>query len=373
MKAYNSLHSLALTATRLLRNQLIKKHPIFQGCATCPDRLPSLRDRLGNLPIPSFPVDVVYTWVDGTDTKLASKREAYLPPQEKRLEESQGNSLYRDNEELRYSLRSLEAYAPWVRRVFIVTDGQVPSWLNTGHKKICIVDHKEFIPNQYLPTFNSRVIEAHLQRIPGLAEHYIYFNDDFFLSSQCTPGDFFTPNGLPFLFTDWRLIRLQGYLRADSPHSCSFHNVRDYLKKYGINPVPYIITAHAPYPQTIQNATDAYTFYEESILAFSQNKFRTTKDMAFNCHAAALWAYAQKRAVPCDTPYYYINAKRFDRYTYYETMLHEKDTGTLPLFLCLNDVGEVTLAHTWRKDMTDFLENFFPQVSTFEHYNIDNS
>lgn len=359
----------------LLRNYLIKAHPLFPGCAACPDKFLPLRQRLPEALRPNFPVDVVYTWVDGADAQWAAKRANYLPALEAHRAINQMQAHYRDNQELRYSLRSLEQYAPWVRHIFIVTDAQKPSWLDTAHPKITVVDHREIIPTEYLPTFNSHVIEAYLYRISGLAEHYLYCNDDFFLSSPCTVGDFFTSNGLPYIFTDWRQFRQQGYLQADTPHSCSYHNSRAWLTKYnagnGNNNIsaPEVISAHVPYPQTLSNAKAAYAVYKEAVTRFSANKFRTNNEMAFYCHAIPLWAYAAKRAVPCDAPYYYINTKRFDRRTYYEALLREKGTATLPLFFCLNDVGEVGKVlkkHSWQKDMADFLEAFFPEPSAFE-------
>ena len=154
----------------LLRDALITGLPLFNGCAACPDRSASWRERRSRLPVPDFPVDFVFTWVDGADPVHAAKRSRYFFEKEHRDDTP---SHYRDNGELRYALRSLEAYAPWARRVFLVTDGQIPSWLKADHPKIRMVDDTECIPSAYLPTISSRVIEAHLHRIQGLAEHYV--------------------------------------------------------------------------------------------------------------------------------------------------------------------------------------------------------
>ena len=116
-------------------------------------------------------IDLVYFWVNGNDPKWIAKRQAFLADYTENEESCKGR--YFDNEELKYSLRSIEKYAPWIRRIFIVTDNQVPTWLNTSHSKIQIVDHSEIIPHEYLPCFNSRVIEHHMHKIPGLAEHFL--------------------------------------------------------------------------------------------------------------------------------------------------------------------------------------------------------
>lgn len=348
-----------------LRKRLIRKYPLFQGCAACPDNRINWRTLNAGLPEPSFPVDFVFTWVNGSDPALAAKKKPYLPPGDQPDQEARGDSLYRDNDELRFALRSLETYAPWIRRIFLVTDAQTPAWLRPDHPKIRIVDHTECVPSEYLPTFNSHVIEAHLHRIPGLSEHFVYCNDDFFLLAPCTKTNFFTANGLPYLFVDWRDIRRQGYA-LPTPHAASFANVRQFLEQRGISPAPDVIAAHAPYPMTTGNMERACEFFSEALRRFGHNKFRTPDDMAFICHAAPLLACAMKRTVPRDMPFYYINAKRFDRMTYYETMLREKNYGTLPPFLCLNDVGEPVDGDSWREDMHAFLRDFYPDISSFE-------
>ncbi|MDL2316796.1 Stealth CR1 domain-containing protein [Desulfovibrio sp. OttesenSCG-928-A18] len=350
--------------TYLLRNELVKAYPVFDGCGPCKDKIPSLRERLQGVPKPGFPVDIVYTWVDGADPVMAAKRASFMPPGEQCHQETRGDCLYRDNQELRYSLRSVERYAPWVRRVFLLVDGQVPDWLNTRHDKLKVIDHKDCIPGHYLPTFNSNVIEAHLHCIPGLSEHYVYFNDDFFLTSMTGPEDFFTANGLPYVYVDWKAHRRQGYERANTPHARSHGRVRQLMQAAGISTTPDIIAAHVPYPQTLSNALDSYVFFEETILAFQ--KFRTMGEIAFNCHAAPLLAYTRRTTVPCDLTYYYMNAKRFDRRTCYEVLLRDKDSGKLPIFLCINDVGDAGPKHSWKKDMVDFLAAFYPEPSAYE-------
>ncbi|MFW2335260.1 stealth conserved region 3 domain-containing protein [Ilumatobacter sp.] len=149
------------------------------------------------------PVDVVFTWVDGSDPSwLASFR---------RAAEEQGRELddlaldparYRSRDELRYALRSVWAYCGWVRRIYVVTAGQRPAWLthDSDALGLTIVDHAEILPADALPTFNSHAIEASLHHIDGLTEHFIYFNDDVFIARPQRPERFFTPNGLARVF-----------------------------------------------------------------------------------------------------------------------------------------------------------------------------
>ena len=106
-------------------------------------------------------------------------------------EKDVSKSRYVDNEELRYSLRSIEKFAPWVRRVFLVTNGQIPSWLDLEAPRLQVVTHAEiFTDPSHLPTFSSPAIESHLHNIPGLSDNFLYFNDDVLLGQPVWPEDF---------------------------------------------------------------------------------------------------------------------------------------------------------------------------------------
>ncbi|GHU02923.1 hypothetical protein FACS1894158_00080 [Betaproteobacteria bacterium] len=337
------------------------------NCALCPHVFHSPGQRGLKQAECAFPVDAVYTWVDGSDPAHAAKRARYLTGNVgSESKHSNVSPLFRDNEELRYSLRSLTAYAPWIRRIFIITDAQKPKWLRADNPRLSFVDHTQIIPPHCLPTFNSHVIESYLHRIPDLAEHYIYFNDDCFLTAKAVPGDFFTSNGLPFLFMDWRASRREGYENTHTPHARSWFNTRAELARRGVAPAPEIITAHIPFAQTKSNAEAVFSFFADAIADFSHNKFRTTEEMAFYCHAASLWCFAMKKAVPCDVAYWYVNTKRRNRRSVYAALLAQKNSAFAPLFLCLNDVSPGTWAFFWRRSLIKFLQQYFPLPSPFE-------
>lgn len=145
-------------------------------------------------------VDAVYTWVDGTDPVWQEQRRACR--QRLQLSDDAQEPGFADryiqHGELQMSLRRLQQYAPWIRRVFIVTMHQTPPDLPAG-LPITIVDHSTILPASALPSFNSLAIETGLHRIPDLAEHFLYFNDDMFLGAPVTPWDFFDPQGRPLL------------------------------------------------------------------------------------------------------------------------------------------------------------------------------
>src|SRR5690606_37311940 len=143
------------------------------------------------------PVDAVYTWVDSTDPAWKASRIEWAKRQDPKLNSSANEERYINREELRYSLRSLWLYAPFIRNVYIVTAGHYPAWLNRYNSKIHVIRHIDIFPDPtVLPTFNSHAIEACLHRIPGLAERFLYFNDDVFLGREVTITTFYTKSGL---------------------------------------------------------------------------------------------------------------------------------------------------------------------------------
>ncbi|ORX52890.1 hypothetical protein BCR36DRAFT_582302 [Piromyces finnis] len=132
-------------------------------------------------------ISIVYTWVDGSDIDFLDEKSKYNGG-ERRV-----NSRDRSADELRYSLRSLEKYLPWHKgTIYIVTNNQIPAWLDISHPRIKIVDHKEIIPNHIYPTFDSGTIELFFDKIPGITERFIYFNDDIFINNYIHPSFFFT-------------------------------------------------------------------------------------------------------------------------------------------------------------------------------------
>ncbi|MEW4354713.1 Stealth CR1 domain-containing protein [Streptococcus pneumoniae] len=138
-------------------------------------------------------IDFVVTWVDGNDPIWRESRDKYQGVAYKGLNTE---SRYRDWELMKYWFRSVERYAPWVNKIFFITEGHLPDWLNTEHPKLVIVKHSDYIEGKYLPTFNSNVIELNIHKIKNLSEHFVLFNDDMFVNGEVKEEDFFV-NGLP--------------------------------------------------------------------------------------------------------------------------------------------------------------------------------
>ncbi|XP_044763416.1 N-acetylglucosamine-1-phosphotransferase subunits alpha/beta [Coccinella septempunctata] len=141
------------------------------------------------------PIDVVYTWVNGSDPVFLSELKKFLRSRNISVDEKYLSQRFIDKNELLFSLRSLEKFAPWINHVYIVTNGQIPYWLNLDCDKLTLVTHQEiFLDKSDLPTFSSPAIESHLHRIPGLSRRFLYFNDDVFLGQSIFMEDFISQN-----------------------------------------------------------------------------------------------------------------------------------------------------------------------------------
>ncbi|MBK5195739.1 MAG: Stealth CR1 domain-containing protein [Proteiniphilum sp.] len=147
-------------------------------------------------------IDLIYLWVDGNDPKWLVKKNQFLGKIVDLHTEATTKARYADNGEFKYSLRSVEKNAPWIRKIFIVTDDQTPVWLDLQNEKVRIIDHRQILPPESLPCYNTGVIEHFLWKIPDLAEHFLFANDDTFFNRPVSPDFFFTAEGLP-------VIRLQ--------------------------------------------------------------------------------------------------------------------------------------------------------------------
>lgn len=134
-------------------------------------------------------IDFVIPWVDGSDMEWQKDRAKYS--HQKVIAND-----YRDWGFLKYWFRAVEKNAPWVNKIYFITYGHLPDFLDTNHPKLVIVNHKDYLPEEYLPTFSANTIELNLHRIKGLSEHFIYFNDDTYILNSVKPTDFFV-NGLP--------------------------------------------------------------------------------------------------------------------------------------------------------------------------------
>ena len=140
-------------------------------------------------------IDFVVTWVNMDDPEW---QKVFNKFSDKPYIEKNGisDARFRDYGFLKYWFRGVERFAPWVRKIHFLTNGQIPEWLDTTNPKINLVSHEDIIPKEFLPTFNSVVIERFMHKIPDLSEKFVYFNDDFYIIRPISPERFFK-NNLP--------------------------------------------------------------------------------------------------------------------------------------------------------------------------------
>lgn len=307
-------------------------------------------------------IDLVYLWVDGSDPEWLARRCAFTG---QKFDNTEANckGRYADNDELKYNLRAVEMYAPWIRHVFIVTDGQTPAWLDTSNPKVTVVNQNDIIPEVSRPCYNSSLIEHFLYRIPGLSEYFLYANDDMFLNRPVTPETFFTPDGLPVIrliharLRDWYLAFRKNVLGV--PYKYYIRTLRNSAelveKRYGVY-----------YSGKPHHNIDAYLksscrhtgeVFGQEISEVLTNHIRKDNDIQ-----RVIYSYtplAEKRG-----HLEYVTQRTSFRFLIYKRSHYNKLRRFSPTFFCMNDSEYATDSD--RQRVTEFLGKRFPQKSKFE-------
>lgn len=324
-----------------------------------------------------FPVDLVYLWVDGDDPEWRQKRSLYMPsmPKDKPTPNSHSEARWRDNDELLFSLRSVERYAPWINHIYIITDAQCPKWLDRNHPKISIVDHRDILPAEALPVFSSHAIESCVYKIPGLSEHFILGNDDTFFGAPTTPDVFFKPDGSP-------IVRLLGsrFKRRRARRGGNYARVLCHMQELVSD------TFGKSIPYAPHHNFDAYrkgdyeycvALMREAWERTAHSRFRTNDDMqrCFVSYYVIATGKAKMRKISrynrINGPTSFVRAILSGHYASDSRMIqlvspdYRKEMEKYnPLMFCMND-GE-SVVDSDRSRMVEFLEAMFPEKSTFE-------
>lgn len=229
-------------------------------------------------------MDIVYTYVNMNDTNWNTKRQLmkqiYYNPDINNTDSNIENRFI-DNNELMLSIRSVEKFIPWINKIYIVTDNHFPEWLNINHEKINIIDHKDIIPAQFLPTFNSHVIELFLHKIQNLSETFIYLNDDVIFTKKIQIEDFINDDKIS-VFLD------KNYAKNGVPNvneyafRSAWKNSNKWLdehffveKRYKMSHAPIIINKH------IMN--EIWDIMYDKLIFFCSQKFRSIVDYNVLC------------------------------------------------------------------------------------------
>lgn len=304
----------------------------------------------------AFDVDVVVTWVDGDDPEWAAARAEREGADARR--EATGDARFRSRDELRYALRSLHLYAPWVRRIHLVTAGQRPVWL-ADHPLINVVDHRDILPADALPTFNSQAIETSLHRIAGLSEHFVYLNDDVFLGRPAAKELFFSSGGSFAAFESHTAIGLPG--SADKPFLHAAQNNRDLLGE-ALGVANTSVMAHSPHPHRVSVLNEIAARFAGAVEATARSPFRSPDDVSMLSNLAQHYGLATGSAHRGVAEHAFVDlsnaqvARQLDR-----VLRRDLD------FFCVGDHHDFALEPEAVDSMlADFLEEYFPVAAPWE-------
>lgn len=323
-------------------------------------------------------IDFVITWLDDRDPVWRKEKAKYSGE----TIEDDRDCRYRDWDTLKYWFRAVEKYAPWVNKVFFVTYGHLPKWLNTDHPKLEIINHKDFIPKEYLPTFNSIPIEMNLHRIKNLSENFVFFNDDFFLFNPTKPTDFFK-NNLPkdsaslyinipsgdvadgIFSSDMAIVN-----RHFTPKTVIRKNPRKWYniknRKYLYNTLTLRRSKFAGIRfEHLPNSFKKSTFEKlweaepEVMMQTSAHKFRASSDV--NQWALKFWQICEGKFIPRD-----VNWGKYYEYGQGDSALKKLFKSKKYKAICLNDSAKLEDFDRAKKLTKRLFEKKLPDKSAFE-------
>jgi hypothetical protein len=307
-------------------------------------------------------IDLVFSWVDGSSNDFQRQRAAQMAEYVVG-EGDDGPARYRHVDELRFALRSVHMYAPWVRRIFIATDSPTPSWL-AEHPKVTVVRSAEFFEDtSVLPIHNSHAVEAQLHHIPGLAEHFLYSNDDMFFGRPVEPELFFSPAGISkFVECDVRIGA--GPTRSQrSGHDNALRVNRKLLhERFGRTIVRDLEHCATPLRRSVMAELERE--FAEDFARTAASRFRSATDISVTNSLYHYYALFTGQAVATTQP----------RTRYYQTTVAESlrrterliTRGDVDMF-CLNDGGESEVPEEVRvRVVTELLERMFPVRAPWE-------
>lgn len=327
-------------------------------------------------------IDFIVTWVNMDDPQW---KEEFAKYSVKKGNEKNGisDARFRDYGFLKYWFRGIEQFAPWVRKIHFVTSGQKPEWLDENNPKINLVNHKDFIPERFLPTYNSVVIERYMHLIPGLADHFVYFNDDFFIIRPTSPERFFQ-NGLPcdiatFLYnpswSQW-YKRIKNNLTIinrhfDKKEVMTRDHDKWFDKSYGsrarwnylLRPYDKFITLRTPHnaqPYLKSTFEEVWKVAEKELTETSSNRFRAVTD--YTPELFRTWQICRGNFQPYNT---YADTKMFPLMIKPKQAVRAIREQSYSL-ICLNDNVHIRNYDQVMRDIHDAFQSILPEKSSFE-------
>jgi hypothetical protein len=328
-----------------------------------------------------LPIDIVYLWVDGNDSTWRAKRQAALQtlPSDSSAAMARYSNVegrFRDNHELRYSLRALEKFFPGHGHVYIVTDAQAPDWLRPSDR-LTLVDHRDLMPEASLPTFDSGHIESWIHHIPGLSERYFYFNDDVFFGAPVQVSDWFSDVGFHVTWSDEPWVTDEA-MRVDATsleNACRLSI--QWLAEKARSGVPALreqdplyqstfrTFAHSPRPMLKSILLELEDTAPELFAAVRSTVFRSWDKPTIVSDFVLRWALAHGLASVRSYRHRYVSTGEADQ----KTQLHslQAEFGALEFF-CINDTTDDAQTQDPRlQNVLSVLQSILPNPSAFEN------
>jgi len=327
-------------------------------------------------------IDFAVTWVDMGDPKWKEEFVRYSGGIDNSKNET-SVARFRDYGFLKYWFRGVEKFAPWVRKIHFITCGQKPEWLNADNPKLCLVNHEDYIPKQFLPCFNSSSLEMHLHKIPGLSDRFVYFNDDFFVINKIEPERFFR-NGLPCDIAAFRINdamsqwgkRIRNNMRIINKHfdkkevMSRFHD-KWFDKSYGIKarwnymlkPYNKFVTLRTPHnaqPYLKSTFEEVWAVARDELMETSSHRFRSVSDLTPELFRT--WQICKGNFEPYNT---YDDTKMFPLIIKPKQAAIAVRNQSYKL-VCLNDNIHIRNYELVMKNLRDAFESILPQKSSFE-------
>lgn len=341
-------------------------------------------------------IDFVLPWVDDTDKEWQKDRKKWSKAtidcsgvnkamQKDELDDSE--ERYRDWGLLKYWFRGVEKFCPWVRKIHFITYGHLPEWMDTQHPKLHIVHHSDYIPERYLPVFNSNVLESLLHKIHGISDKFVYFNDDIYLINDISPELFFK-EGLPCDMLAFQPVIanpnnpvmshiLMNNMIVLAKHFSKRKNVLKQPGKYfkiGYPPRNFIYnllemafpqytglyTVHGPSPFLKDTFTEVWREEEDILGNMMNNKFRCNTDMS---------QYLFREWQKLKGNFSAVNLHRY--FSYFEIngndhKLIRMITDQKKKIICINDTGKSFEFEKEKRELQNAFEKILPQKSLFE-------
>lgn len=349
------------------------------------DRLetPGLTRLVDLLAAPSFaaavadrPIDLVYTWVNHADPDWAATYSRYkqalseganldelglspIKPQPKSADAT-ALSRFHSNDELRYSLRSVAKNLPWVRQIYVFTNCAPPDWLKTSHPGVRWVQHHEVIPEQFLPTFSSHVIESFLHRIPMLADQFIYMNDDVFIGSPLKKAFFFENNGCSrSLLEPYGMV--SGDVKEGDPDYLNASRNSAALIRDAFGFAPTQLHRHTSFALRRDVLAEIEARWPDRFEDLRHNRFRTGHDLNVTSFLYHHYGLATGRVRMAEVKNAFIKSQDIR----WRSQLSQIERNK-PEVICINEGGDAAPSNDWHATVQKFLHSQWPHAAPWE-------